>query len=478
MFINGHWEKADGREFNSVNPADASIVWSGRETTPLDVDKAVKAAAKALEPWSLSAIETRISYLAKFIELVKENRSKLAEIISQEVGKPLWESDVEIGAIINKFKISLDAYWERTGIKEIDKDGQKFAVRHKPHGVIAVFGPFNFPGHLPNGHILPALLAGNTVVFKPSEFSPWTAEEFVKLWEAAGIPQGVLNLVQGSSTVGMALSQHPDIDGLFFTGSSKVGRILNQYFANLPGKILTLEMGGNNPLVVHDIDDYQAAAKMTVLSAFITAGQRCTCARRLIVPEGKSGDAFIESLISMSQSLSVGYYNQAEVFMGPVITKAQKIKLLEEQSKLLSKGARILLEMKALNGGDSGFISPGIIDVTDIHQRDDFEIFGPLLQLIRVKGQGKDLWQNLIKEANNTSYGLSAGLISNDEELYKFFYARVKAGIINWNQQLTGASSAAPFGGIGDSGNHRPSAYYAADYCAYPVASIESKNLS
>jgi succinylglutamic semialdehyde dehydrogenase len=458
--------------FRSINPATGAIIWEGKAAQKPDINKAVEKASKAFEGWSLLPIEKRIEYLRAFKAALNQSKDALAESISKETGKPLWESKAEVNAMVNKVDISIDAYDHRCAEIIHDQPEIRAITRHKPHGVVAVFGPFNFPGHLPNGHIVPALLAGNTVIFKPSEFTPLVAELTMKCWEKAGLPPGVLNLVQGGRETGQLLSHHPGIKGLFFTGSWQTGKIFAEQFANQPEKILALEMGGNNPLVVYDISDSKCAAFLTIQSAFLTSGQRCTCARRLIIAEGKEGDAFLKELIHHMKGIHVGtYIDKPEPYMGPVISENTVKHLLEAQENLKAHGGEILVEMRQLKSG-TGLISPGLMDVTKVVNRPDEELFGPFLQVIRVSN-----FEAAIKEANNTSFGLAAGLLSDRPEFYEKFYQKVKAGIINWNSALTGASSAAPFGGIGHSGNYRPSAYYAADYCSFPVASMEAHRL-
>ena len=346
------------------------------------------------------------------------------------------------------------------------------ATRYKPHGVIAVFGPFNFPAHLPNGHIVPALLAGNTVVFKPSEAAPLVGQVMVECWQAAKLPPGVINLIQGGRETGELLASHPGIDGIFFTGSFAAGSAINQTLAADPGKILALEMGGNNPLVVHKVSNLDAAAYTIVQSAYVTAGQRCTCARRLIVPDGPHVNPLLDRLGHMTRSIRVGRYtDEPEPFIGPVISDAAAEKILAAQGELRSRGGKVLVELKS-PGPRLAMLSPGLIDTTDVKDRADTEVFGPLLQVIRVRD-----FDAAIREANNTRYGLAAGLLSDDRELWHRFLRKIRAGVVNWNRPTTGASGALPFGGVGRSGNHRPSGYFAADYCSYPVASMESEEL-
>lgn len=468
-YINGQWTTGNGHPIESTDPAKNTVIWSGISATSEDIDKAIDAARSAYTEWSLKSFEERLSVVKSFAEQLTENKQALALSIAQETGKPLWETATEVGAMIGKIGLSEKAYHERTGTIENKMPLGKAFIRHKPHGVVAVFGPYNFPGHLPNGHIVPALLAGNTVVFKPSDLTPMVAEHTLQLWEKAGLPKGVINLVQGEVETGKALASHPQIDGLFFTGSSRTGKLLHEQFAGHPGKILALEMGGNNPLIVKDVEDVDAAVHDIVQSAFITSGQRCTCSRKLFLANDAQGDAILERLIEVTKAIKVGHYDaDDQPFMGAMISARAASQMVAAQSQLLAQGANSLLSM-AHTDESTGFVTPGIIDVTSIIDvMPDEEHFGPLLKVIRYTD-----FDTAIAQANNTSFGLSAGLLADDRADYEYFLARIRAGIVNWNRPITGASGAAPFGGIGDSGNHRASAYYAADYCAYPVASVE-----
>ncbi len=457
----------------SINPATGDVLWEGEDASVSDVEAAVAKARSAFPAWSHKSFAARQEIAEAYRDVLEAKKEHMAETIARETGKVLWDARAEVGAMIGKIAISVKAFHERTGTHESETNGIKNVLRHRPHGVLGVFGPYNFPGHLPNGHIVPALLAGNTIVFKPSNLTPLVAHEMLKCWQEAGLPEGVLNLVCGETGTGKALAGHPDIDGLCFTGSSEVGAVIHKQYGGQTDKLLALEMGGNNPLVVWDVEDKKAAAYNTIQSAFITSGQRCTCARRLIVQAGKEGDVFIEALVEMAGNIRVGAYNdEPQPFMGPLVSNIEADKVISKQDNLVKEGGSILLEAKRLRD-DLPFISPGIVDVTQIARRKDEECFGPLLQVIRVPD-----FDGAIVEANNTRYGLSAGIFCDDRALYERFLRDIRAGLVNWNRQTTGASSAAPFGGIGISGNHRPSAYYAADYCAYPVASVESDKVS
>lgn len=472
-YIAGSWHAGQGEALESLNPVSQEVIWQGRAATAAQVATAVQAARSAFPAWASRPLDERIGVLEQFAAALKRNAEALGHCIGEETGKPLWETATEVTSMINKVAISVQSYRERTGEKSGPLADATAVLRHKPHGVVAVFGPYNFPGHLPNGHIVPALLAGNCVVFKPSELTPKVAELTVKCWIEAGLPNGVLNLVQGARDTGVALAGNPGIDGLFFTGSSRTGNLLHNQFAGRPDKILALEMGGNNPLVVDQLQDVDAAVYTIVQSAFISAGQRCTCARRLLVPQGAWGDALLARLVAVAASIKVGRFDdQPAPFMGSVISLGAAEHLMKAQQHLLAQGAKALLEMTQPLPG-SALLTPGIIDVSEVAHRPDEEFFGPLLQVIRYAD-----FDAAIAEANNTQYGLAAGLLSDSKARYEEFWLKSRAGIVNWNKQLTGAASTAPFGGVGASGNHRASAYYAADYCAYPVASLESDSLS
>jgi succinylglutamic semialdehyde dehydrogenase len=469
LFIDGRWTAGQGAEFQARNPATGDVVWAGHAASPEDVNRAAVAARTAFETWGSLPFEEREAVVRRFAAQLEQHKEHLADVIGRDTGKPLWETRTEVASMINKVDISVRAYHQRTGSAETQASSVKSALRHKPHGVVAVFGPYNFPGHLPNGHIVPALLAGNAVLFKPSEQTPLVAEETIKLWEAAGIPAGAMNLLQGERATGEAISKHPELDGLYFTGSSRTGHILNQQFADRPGKILALEMGGNNPLIVGEIGEPRAAIYDVIQSAYLSAGQRCTCARRLFVKKDAAGDAFVVALVEAVKKIKVGRYDEKEQpFMGAVISSQAADHLLAAQKRLIDSGAKPLLEMKRLPLSPA-FLSPGFLDVTAVKDLPDEEDFGPLLKLIRY-----DRLEEAIALANRTRYGLSAGLLSERPQDWELFYRKIRAGIVNWNRQTTGASSAAPFGGVGASGNHRASAFYAADYCAYPVASMEA----
>lgn len=472
-YIGGQWIDGQGTSLVSTNPVNNTPLWQGFLGEEKEVKAAVSAAIKALPEWGSESIEIRIPYLKKFAEIIDRKRAELNQLISLETGKPLWESDTETSSVIAKIGISIDAYRERTSEKISQITNAQACLRYKPQGVVVVLGAFNFPAHLSNGHIAPALLAGNTVIYKPSELAPLVASFIMQCWHEAGIPAGVINCIQGDGRTG-ALLLESDVQGVFFTGSYATGKCIHQMFAGRPEVIVALEMGGNNPLVIDDeVENVDAAIYQTILSTYLTAGQRCTAARRLFIKDNAWGNQFLTKLLEACQAIKVGAFTeQPEPFMGPVIRPLHAVKHLETQEALIAAGGNPLLKMRQLQA-NSGLLSPGIIDMSQVANPKDEEIFAPLLQVYRY-----DHFEDAIKFANKTRYGLVATLISDSRERYQYFYKTIRTGLINWNKPTTGASSTLPFGGTGCSGNHRPSAWFAADYCAYPVASLEQERLT
>ena len=453
----------------STEPATGAELWSGSVG---DAAAEVAAARTAWPQWAAHSVSYRMETMRRFANVVRSREDEFSDLIARETGKPLWEAKTEVGSVIAKVEISIDAYLERTPTRRLEAAlGNKVAVRHKPHGVLAVLGPYNFPAHLPNGHIVPALLAGNAVVFKPSEKTPATGEFLVRCFHDAGIAEEVVRLLIGGPSEGRALAAQEGIDGLLFTGSAGAGAALARQFAETPQKILALELGGNNPIVAWDVGDLQAAAAIIVQSAFLSAGQRCTAARRLIVEDGKYQE-LVDEIVKLMDRIIVDHpHADPQPFMGPVIDLITADILQDRFLGLMMKGGKPIRRLDR-PFEERPYLTPALIDMTDAKNRLDEELFGPVLQLIRVKD-----FDEAIDEANRTRFGLAASLLSKDPELYDRFWANIRSGVINWNRPTNGAPSNAPFGGVGMSGNHRPSAFYAADYCAYPVTSVEAETV-
>ena len=437
----------------SYNPVDNSIVGAFPITQINDLDSVFDNSYNALGIWSQTSFDERLRIIQHFTDLLSKHKNALATLISIETGKAFWDSESEVNVSIAKMNHALNAVKTRTPLES-----------YKPIGIMAVLGPYNFPLHLPNGHIIPALFSGNVVIFKPSEKTPAIADFMVRLWQQAGLPKNVLQIVYGFGDLGNAIVTHPQINGVLFTGGETAGLAIHKALGGRPEIMVALEMGGNNPLVIWNPDDIHHAAQIAAYSAFISGGQRCTCAKRLIIPEN-SADIIINHLIDVTKKLVIDTpFADTKPFYSSLIDDTAVTNAHNAVENLVSLGAFTLYQGHTDKG--NSFIAPIILDVTDCNIP-DIEIFAPVLQIIRVAN-----FDSAIMHANNTRFGLSAGLVSNDDALWNQFKNTIKAGIINYNAPTVGAMGNAPFGGVGRSGNYRPAGFFSSDYCAYPVANV------
>ncbi len=472
LVVDGVWIDGDGVPLRSFDPFRNEVIWSGFFATVEQVDEAVQSAKRAFPSWSMLDLDRREGIARRFAEVLKTYSDNLAELISRETGKPLWESHTEVQACVGKVQNSIDALHERRWTLTESVGGQTTTTRYRPLGVMSVLGPFNLPAHLPGAHIVPALLAGNTIVFKPSEQTPAVGEFLTRAWEEAGLPKGVLNLVHGTGEVAQRAVASDDCDGVLFTGSYRVGALLHRMLAGQPEKMLALEMGGNNALVFESCEDIDAAVYQILLSSYITSGQRCTCARRLVVIDSGQSDSLVNRLVQAVKRMTVGDpLGEPQPFMGTVISSSAAMNIFQGQRAMLDRGFQALVPCQTPNES-SAIVTAGLMEAGD-QIPDDNELFGPLLIIQRA-----DNLDQAIKLANQTRYGLSSGIITRHQSVWETFINRIRAGIVNWNRHTTGASGRLPFGGIGASGNHRPSGFFAADYCSSPLASMESQALA
>lgn len=469
-----------GPTLTSRRPAFPSeVVWTGTPTLG-HVDEAVNAARAAFPEWSSWTIERRAAVLHRYKQICSAKVDAIASLIRDETGKVSWDAKAEAQLLASKVDITLDAGQDGalrrvTGIQTQLAPSRVGRSWFRPHGVMAVVGPFNFPAHLPNGHIIPALAMGNTIVLKPSDKTPAVGqllgELFLEALDACHAPPGVVNVVQGSAPAAQRLVAHPEVDGVLFTGSWPVGRAILQANLDHPGRILALEMGGNNPAIILPDADLKQAVTECVRSAFITTGQRCTCTRRLIVHRDIA-DRVIKAICKAASNLIIGDPAAAHpVFMGPVISEAARHAILDAQVSLINAGAEPLMRSEALPG-DGWFITPGVLRVDRFVSGEsgpgaDIEIFGPILRISIA-----DSFDDALAQANATRYGLAASLFTQDPAAIESFLNLARAGCVNINTGTAGASSKLPFGGLGLSGNHRPAGAFSLDYCAYPVAGM------
>ena len=452
----------------SVSPSDPADVIGRFPVAGADgVDAAVARARKAFPAWRDAGLEARAAVLQRFAEEARERVPEIAELIAREVGKALWDAAGEASLLAPKVDVTLD-----TGMAHVAPfeaaPGQR-ATRF-PRGVLAVYGPFNFPVHLPNGHIVPALATGNTVVFKPSELAPATGAWMAALWREAGLPDGVLEIVHGGAETGRALSVHPDVDGVLFTGSYETGRAIQQATLDQPHKILALELGGSNALLVCEDADLDLAVSEAALSIAASTGQRCTCARRLFVAR-EVADAFTEKLIAVLSGLAIGDPFDEGVFMGPLASRGAWETFTARRALAAEAGGERILQIEP--GLPAPYVGPGLVRFPGLRQDHPYqreESFGPEAALYVV-----DDLDEAIAAANDTDYGLVASVMTRDRAKYERCVGRIRTGLLNWNQATVGASGRLPFGGIGKSGNDRPAGATATLYCTVAQAHLESE---
>lgn len=441
---------------------------------PDAADRAVDAARGAWRAWRDAGFEARKATLLAWQSVTQRHAERIARCITREMGKTLAESRLEAKALGEKVAVTLDPISQgRVGGYELPiSESRRGVCEFRPHGVMAVIAPFNFPAHLANGHFVPALLAGNTIVLKPSERTPAVGQLLAELSDEAGFPAGIFNVVQGGPLTAARLVSHADVDGILFTGSWAVGRRILQANLDRPGRMVALEMGGSNAAIVCGDCDLRQAVIECVRASFATTGQRCTCTRRIVVHESVAG-RFIAALGRAASTLMIGPGDAPEpAFMGPLVTEGALHAALEFQSAQVRDGARVVLPLSRLDR-EGWFVTPGIMAVDRFTRETDAEVFAPIVQ-VAVASSDDDL----VEQANASDFGLAASVFTTDPERWRRISQEVRAGCVNWNVGTAGASSKLPFGGLGLSGNHRPAAAFSVDYCAYPVAHIQERGPS
>ena len=477
-FINGQFERPTevNGEWMSRSPADFSDEIIRVQYSYSSVEGAIYAATQAYRSWRKVSVSDRAGYLKKYQEVLKGRSEEMAEAIAREVGKPLWEAKTEVSAMINKVDITCGESLKWAADFEIPQimGNTQGACRYRPLGVMAVIGPFNFPGHLPNGHIIPALLLGNTVVFKPSEKTPLVGQIMAECFQEAGLPHGVFNLVQGEKEVGRRLSVHEGISGVLFTGSYEVGTRIKQDTLQQHWKLLALEMGGKNPVIIWEDAEFENALLETLLGAFLTTGQRCSATSRVIVHRSLL-QKFVEAFHTRAKAFSIGHPLD-DPFMGPLIDQGAVDRYMKFVGIASREGSEIIMRGKSLELASLGnYVTPSIclipnpsLEQTKKSIFQQTELFAPNVAILGVS----DL-EEAVAQANATQYGLVASVFTSSKEVYQKAYEGLEMGLINWNKSTVGASSRLPFGGFKKSGNHFPTAVSAPQYCSVPVSSLE-----
>ncbi len=458
------------------SPADFSDVVATVKFSYRAVDEAVGAARIAWKSWKRTSFSERADLLKKYQVALKSHELVLAQAMVREVGKPLWEAKQEVATMVNKVDITLTDSMKLVADVELPNimEGTRGTSRHRPLGVMAVVGPFNFPGHLANGHIVPALATGNTVVFKPSEKSPMVGQIMAECFHEAGFPPGVFNLLQGEKEVSRRLCVHGEVDAVLFTGSYEVGTRIKQDTLQQHWKLLALEMGGKNPAIIWEPESLEYVVHETLCSAFLTAGQRCSATSRVLV-QRKHYDEFIKRFHERAKNFKIGHPSE-DPFMGPLIDESSVDRFLKFIGISKREGFETLMRGKALELEKRGnYVTPTIsiaerqsVEAARKSVYTQTELFAPNVAIV-----GVDDLEEAIELANVTEYGLVASVFTSQRELFLRAYDELDFGLINWNKMSIGASSKLPFGGFKKSGNHFPTAVTATLYCTAPVASLE-----
>lgn len=471
------YDNTSGTVFNSHDPGRPTELIGTFVESESDTKYAIEVAKESLSEWATLSIDKRKEIVLRYKNLLERNRNKLSLLISRETGKPLWEANIEVGSMIAKIDIMINEALKFVKDFKIrlNKDSVGWC-RFKPIGVLAVLGPFNFPGHMPNGHFIPALLLGNTVIFKPSEDTPAVGQFLAELFDQARIPQGVFSLVQGGANVGRILCKSKYIDGILFTGSYETGKEIKKNTLHDPKKIIALEMGGKNPTIVANDANIDNAVYETLISCFLTTCQRCSSTSRIILLE-KIASKFIKRFVNLAKKLTIGYFNE-NPFMGPLINKNAVEKYtkynriaIEENNDILLHGGMIYEDID-INGY---YVKPAIYLIKKSNKNSPYqteEIFSPIIFVYIVRNI-----EEAIDIINLSKYGLVASVFSEDRKIFEKIFNGIRYGLINWNRGTVGASSRLPFGGQGKSGNYRPTSLFSPYYCTYPVSSIENKNI-
>ncbi len=473
-FINGQFvkgPKSDG-QFKDISPADLSDEIMTVSYSLDHVEQAIAAAKKAYLPWAKLSLEERKKYCLRLKELFVAHEAEMAEAIARDTGKALWDATSEAKALSAKIDVTLNESLKLVQEEHIPNALPQVegVIRFKSRGVMAVIGPFNFPAHLPNGHIIPGLVTGNTIVYKPSEQTPYVGQLYAQIFEKAQFPAGVFNMIHGEAETGRRLVAHEAIDGILFTGSYEVGLKIKQETLNHYWKILALEMGGKNTTVVWDDADMDKAIYETIVGAYMSTGQRCSGTSRVILHD-KIADEFTDRFYKTAKKLTIGHWAK-NPFMGPLINGAAVEKYIRFQEMANRENCENLMRGKSLDLENKGhYVTPSIhlvksFDKNSVYQKT--EIFGPNVAIYRSSD-----FENTMEMVNSTGYGLAMALFTKNKELYNEAILKARVGLLNWNRTTNGASSRLPFGGMGKSGNDRPSAHFAVQYTTVPLASLE-----
>lgn len=485
-YFTGQFTHPDGMTESDINSCDEKIEKTCPANTAQElwkagidyknIDKVIESAISGFELWRKMPIEDRIEYLTGFQEAAHKRKDDIAYAIAMETGKPLWEAKTEAGAIVAKVNVTINdskSRIERDTINNVLPKINGHTLK-KPLGASLVIGPFNFPCHLANGQILAALLTGNSIIFKPSEKTIYSAQLLMECFHEAGFPAGVVNFINGTVKTTQDIIKHPQIKGIFFTGSLGVGKKILESVGTDLTKVVALELGGKNVTILHEDTDIDHALPELIRSAFLTSGQRCT-STSLIAIHKSIKDEFIDKFVQTTKRIIMDHPVDFDniPFMGPLIDKDALDKYEEFLEMAKENGAKLLLGPDDFEMPKNGhYAAPTIHYLEEAKKSNPFtqeEVFGPNCCFIPY-----EKIEEAIEIANISDYGLASSVFTQDTDIYELCLRDIDAGLINLNRSTVGASSRLPFGGVKNSGNYHPAAVSMVDHTVATVSSLET----
>lgn len=471
-FVAGSWRLPEKKSGGWEPRSPANFDWA-LPTVSYDfgqVETAVGAGREAFKTWKRLPLSDRAAHVTRFGEELAKRSDLMARYMSIETGKTFEESQGEASLLQNKIKVTLEDGLALVQNRSLEIQGQGLCEMHyRPLGLVVVIGPFNFPVHLSHGWIVPHLLSGNTVILKPSEKSPYSAQVYMEAAEAAGFPTGVIQLIQGNAEIAGRLVRHPDVTGIAATCSLDVGVKILKDCAERPEKLVAVEMGGKNASLVWKGANVEETARALIRSAYLTTGQRCTALSRVYV-ERSLIDPLQERFHALAKELIINqpFEEDPKPFMGPLISPESMEQFLRYSVLAEGEKAEAVMRPKKLEGiarqnrkplPSGCYVSPSIHRVATWNSKSAYqthELFGPDLFFCPV-----DSVEEGIAATNSSRYGLVSSLFGGDRTLFDKFANEVECGLVYWNRPTVGASARLPFGGWKASGNHRPAGVFA-----------------
>lgn len=456
-------------------PSNTDVTLYKAEISYKNLSPVIESANLGFNSWRTISTEERIAFLKRYQDEVIKIKDQMAEAISLESGKPIWEATGEAQSVIGKVDVTINDGLQRIAQKSYPEimPNTQGELYYKPLGPCLIIGPFNFPCHLANTQILNALISGNSVIFKPSEKTCYSAQLMIECFHRAGFPKGVVNLYQGDGEVARRLLKEKTIKGVFFTGSKEVGlKIVENTYKDL-SKLVSLELGGKNPAIIHSDTNLNHALSEMLKGSFMTTGQRCT-STSLIILHRSLIQEFTEKFHQYAKKIIIDHpiEHEKEPFMGPLVDKNSLDSYLLYMGMAKREGIEEVMRGKHIEKKFRGYyVTPSIHLAEKFDPKSIFltsEIFGPNATIVPY-----DDIDEAIALANSNEYGLASCAFTKDRSLFEKCAREIESGLINWNRSTAGASPKLPFGGVKNSGNYRPASIATIDSCVYQMASLE-----